>query len=262
MNNQKSITTAEELREFARLEPEKALLFIGNNIFLWKKLVTSDPFDSADVVEEFEPEEAATLTEALPTDLAIKLFSCLRPRAVINILEYLNNNTASQIFENLDTEDTIDILERSNEEETKELLNILSKSTRLNIDRRLAYPEDSVGRLMSEVVAMLDSTTTVKDSLLKLKSLHNNISDLIYVYLVNDSKELVGVVSFRELVFANENALIEQVMIENPISVNVKTDQEEAARLIKQYELLALPVVDSANKLIGIKYIYIFSSHS
>ena len=209
MNNQKSITTAEELREFARLEPEKALLFISNNIFLWKKLVTSDPFDSADVVEEFEPEEAATLTEALPTDLAIKLFSCLRPRAVINILEYLNKNTAYQIFENLDTEDTIDIVERSNEEETKELLNILSKSTRLNIDRRLAYPEDSVGRLMSEVVAMLDSTTTVKDSLLKLKSLHNNISDLIYVYLVNDSKELVGVVSFRELVFANENDLIE-----------------------------------------------------
>ena len=147
--------------------------------------------------------------------------------------------------------DTIDILEGSNEDEASELLNILSKSTRLDIDRRLAYPEDSVGRLMSEVVAMLDSTTTVKDSLLKVKSLHKTIADLIYVYIVNDSKELVGVVSFRELIFANEDALIEEVMIENPISVNVKTDQEEAARLIKQYELLALPIVDSSNKLIG-----------
>ena len=183
MNNKQSITTAEELREFARLEPEEALLFIGDNISLWEKLVTSDPFDSADVIEEFEPEEAATLTEALPTHLAIKLFSCLRPRAVINILEYLNRNTASQIFENLDTEDTIDILEGSNEDEASELLNILSKSTRLDIDRRLAYPEDSVGRLMSEVVAMLDSTTTVKDSLLKVKSLHKTIADLSYAYL-------------------------------------------------------------------------------
>ena len=251
MNNQQSITTAEELREFARLEPEEALLFIGDNITLWEKLVTFDPFDSADVIEEFEPEEAATLTEALPTHLAIKLFACLRPRAVINILEYLSRNTASQIFENLDTEDTIDILEGSNEEEASELLNILSTSTRLDIDRRLAYPEGSVGRLMSEVVAMLDSTTMVKDALLKLKGLHNTIADLIYVYIVNDSKELVGVVSFRELVFANEDSLIERVMIENPISINVRTDQEEAARLIKQYELLALPVVDSSNRLIG-----------
>ena len=251
MKSQKSITTAEELRGFARLDPEEAFLFIGNNIALWEKLVTSDPFDSADVIEEFDPEEAATLTEVLPTNLAINLFSCLRPRAVIDILEYLNTATATKIFESLDTEDTIDVLERSTEEESTELLNILSKSTRLNIDRRLAYPEDSVGRLMSEVVAMLDIKTTVRGSLLELKNLHNNIADLIYVYLVNDFKELVGVVSFRELVFAEEDMLIEEVMIQNPISVNVKTDQEEAARLIKQYELLALPVVDDSNKLIG-----------
>lgn len=251
MENRKSIKTAEELREFARLDPGEAFLFIGNNIPLWENLVTSDPFDSADVIEEFEPEEGATLTEALPTELAINLFSCLRPRAVISILEYLNTSTATKIFESLDTEDTIDVLKRSTAEESAELLNILSKSTRLNIDRRLSYPEDAVGRLMSEVVAMLDVKTTVGDSLLELRSLHNNIADLIYVYLVNDSRELVGVVSFRELVFADENMLIEEVMIQNPISINVRTDQEEAARLIKQYELLALPVVDDSNKLIG-----------
>ena len=166
-------------------------------------------------------------------------------------MEYLNTSTATKIFESLDTEDTIDVLERSTAEESAELLNILSKSTRLNIDRRLSYPEDAVGRLMSEVVAMLDVKTTVGDSLLELRSLHNNIAALIYVYLVNDSRELVGVVSFRELVFADENMLIEEVMIQNPISINVRTDQEEAARLIKQYELLALPVVDDSNKLIG-----------
>ena len=144
MENQKSIKTAEELREFARLDPGKAFLFIGSNIPLWENLVTSDPFDSADVIEEFEPEEGATLTEALPTELAINLFSCLRPRAVISILEYLNTSTATKIFESLDTEDTIDVLKRSTAEESAELLNILSSSTRLNIDRRLSYPEDAV----------------------------------------------------------------------------------------------------------------------
>ena len=250
MNEQK-VTAAKELRDFARLEPVEAFTFINKNIALWSKLVDSDPFDSADVIEEFEPREAAILTEALSTEHAIKLFSSLRPRAIIDILGFLDIDKASDIFENLDTEDTVNVLERSTEEEASELFGILSKSTRLDIDKRLAYPEDSVGRLMSEVVAILNVDTSVKDSLVEIKKLHNDISDLIYVYLVNDSRQLLGVVSFRELVFANENSLIKDVMIKNPISVNLKTDQEEAARLIKQYELLALPVVDDSNILIG-----------
>ena len=166
-------------------------------------------------------------------------------------MEYIDLDISSSIFENLATEDIIDILKRSTEDEINELLSTLSKSTRLDIDRRLAYPEDSVGRLMSEVVAMLNAKTSVKDSLEQLKKLHNTIADLIYVYLVDEEEELVGVVSFRELVFANEESLLEEVMIENPIYVNVDTDQEEAARLIKQYELLALPVVNEDNRLIG-----------
>jgi len=247
----KTIKTAGELRELARLDPKGAFSFINKNIPLWNKFVNSDPFDSADVLEELEPQEAAILIESLKASSAINLFSHLRPRAVIGIMEYIDLDISSSIFENLATEDIIDILKRSTEDEINELLSTLSKSTRLDIDRRLAFPEDSVGRLMSEVVAMLNAKTRVKDSLEQLKKLHNAIADLIYVYLVDEEEKLVGVVSFRELVFANENSLLEEVMIENPIYVNVDTDQEEAARLIKQYELLALPVVNEDNRLIG-----------
>ena len=251
MEYKKTIKTAGELRELARLDPKGAFSFINKNILLWNEFVNSDPFDSADVLEELEPQEAAILIESLQASSAINLFSHLRPRAVIGIMEYIDLDISSSIFENLATEDIIDILKRSTEDEINELLSTLSKSTRLDIDRRLAYPEDSVGRLMSEVVAMLNAKTSVKDSLEQLKKLHNTIADLIYVYLVDEEEELVGVVSFRELVFANEESLLEEVMIENPIYVNVDTDQEEAARLIKQYELLALPVVNEDNRLIG-----------
>ena len=251
MEYKKTIKTAGELRELARLDPKGAFSFINKNIPLWNEFVNSDPFDSADVLEELEPQEAAILIESLQASSAINLFSHLRPRAVIGIMEYIDLDISSSIFENLATEDIIDILKRSTEDEINELLSTLSKSTRLDIDRRLAYPEDSVGRLMSEVVAMLNAKTSVKDSLEQLKKLHNTIADLIYVYLVDEEEELVGVVSFRELVFANEESLLEEVMIENPIYVNVDTDQEEAARLIKQYELLALPVVNEDNRLIG-----------
>ena len=252
MEYKKTIKTAGELRELARLDPKGAFSFINKNIPLWNEFVNSDPFDSADVLEELEPQEAAILIESLQASSAINLFSHLRPRAVIGIMEYIDLDISSSIFENLASEDIIDILKRSTEDEINELLNTLSKSTRLDIDRRLAYPEDSVGRLMSEVVAMLNAKTSVKDSLEQLKKLHNTIADLIYLYLVDEEEELVRVVSFRELVFANEESLLEEVMIENPIYVNVDTDQEEAARLIKQYELLALPVVNEDNRLIGL----------
>ena len=151
----------------------------------------------------------------------------------------------------MDTEDVVDVLERSTDDETDEILEILDKSTKLNIDKRLSYPEDSVGRQMSEEVAKISTGLTVKDALKELKSLHNNVEDLIYVYSVDKENKLTGVISFREIVFANEDDLIKNVMIQDPVFVNPSSDQEEAAGLIRQYELLALPVIDKDNKLIG-----------
>lgn len=151
----------------------------------------------------------------------------------------------------MDTEDVVDVFERSTVDEAEDLLEILNKSTKLVINKRLAYPRNSVGRLMSEEVAKISTGLTVKEALEELKSLHTSVEDIVYVYSVDKNNILSGVLSFREIVFANESELIENVMICNPIYINPSSDQEEAARLIKQYELLALPVVDKNNKLIG-----------
>ena len=182
---------------------------------------------------------------------AVKIFESLRPRAIIEIVESLDDKDVEEIFKQMDTEDVVDVLERSTDDETDEILEILDKSTKLNIDRRLSYPEDSVGRQMSEEVAKISTGLTVKDALKELKSLHNNVEDIIYVYSVDKENRLTGVISFREIVFANEDDLIKNVMIQDPVFVNPSSDQEEAAGLIRQYELLALPVIDKDNKLIG-----------
>ena len=216
-----------------------------------QQIATKDPFDSADALEEFEPIEAGKLITELPTLTAVKIFESLRPRAIIEIVESLDDKNVEEIFKQMDTEDVVDVLERSTDDETDEILEILDKSTKLNIDRRLSYPEDSVGRQMSEEVAKISTGLTVKDALKELKSLHNNVEDLIYVYSVDKENRLTGVISFREIVFANEDDLIKNVMIQDPVFVNPSSDQEEAAGLIRQYELLALPVIDKDNKLIG-----------
>ena len=240
-----------ELRDLARSNPENAYRYLEENKQLWIQIATKDPFDSADALEEFEPAEAGRLITELPTLIAVKIFESLRPRAIIEIVESLNDTDVEEIFKQMDTEDIVDVLERSTDDETDEILEILDKSTKLNIDRRLSYPEDSVGRQMSEEVAKISTGLTVKEALKELKSLHNNVEDLIYVYSVDKENRLTGVISFREIVFANEDDLIKNVMIQDPIFVNPSSDQEEAAGLIRQYELLALPVIDKNNKLIG-----------
>ncbi len=252
MNNEiVNPSKGKELRDLARSNPEKAYRYLEENKQLWIQIATKDPFDSADTLEEFQSIEAGKLITELPTLTAVKIFESLRPRAIIEIVESLDDKDVEEIFKQMDTEDVVDVLERSTDDETDEILEILDKSTKLNIDRRLSYPEDSVGRQMSEEVAKISTGLTVKDALKELKSLHNNVEDLIYVYSVDKENRLTGVISFREIVFANEDDLIKNVMIQDPIFVNPSSDQEEAAGLIRQYELLALPVIDKNNKLIG-----------
>ena len=252
MNNEiVNPSKGKELRDLARSNPEKACRYLEENKQLWVQIATKDPFDSADALEEFESIEAGKLITELPTLTAVKIFESLRPRAIIEIVESLDDKDVEEIFKQMDTEDVVDVLERSTDDETDEILEILDKSTKLNIDRRLSYPEDSVGRQMSEEVAKISTGLTVKDALKELKLLHNNVEDLIYVYSVDKENRLTGVISFREIVFANEDDLIKNVMIQDPVFVNPSSDQEEAAGLIRQYELLALPVIDKDNKLIG-----------
>jgi len=250
-NDSKEPLKGKELRDLARSEPDQAFIYLENNKDLWVKIAETDPFDSADTLEEFDPSEAGKLITSLPIETSVKIFESLRPRAIIEIVEILKDSYVEEIFKQMDTEDVVDVFERSTEDETEEILEILDKSTKLNINKRLAYPENSVGRQMSEEVAKISTGLKVKDALKELKALHNNVEDLIYVYSVDNEGKLTGVISFREIVFADENELIKNVMIQNPISVNPSSDQEEAAILIKQYELLALPVVDKSNKLIG-----------
>jgi magnesium transporter len=244
-------TNGDELRKLARKSPEDALIFLNENLSLWNEIAFLDPFDSADTLEEFEPKDASYLIEELPIDVSIKIFESLRPRAIIEIVENLQELSIEKIFKEMDTEDVVDVFERSTVDEAEDLLEVLDKSTKLDINRRLAYPKDSVGRLMSEEVGKISTGLTVKEALVELKTLHENVEDLIYVYSVDAENKLSGVLSFREIVFADENELIDNIMIQNPTFINPSLDQEEAARLIRQYELLALPVVDKNNKLIG-----------
>ena len=150
VNESQNPLKGKELRDLARSNPNEAFNYLENNQEIWLQIAEQDPFDSADTLEEFEPSEAGKLITYLPIKISVKIFESLRPRAIIEIVEALNESHVEEIFKQMDTEDVVDVFERSTEDETEEILEILDKSTKLNINKRLAYPEDSVGRQMSE----------------------------------------------------------------------------------------------------------------
>ena len=110
-------TNGGELRELARKSPEDALFFLKKNLNIWNEIAISDPFDSADTLEEFEPSDASELIEDLAIDVSIKIFESLRPRAIIEIVENLKETTVEKIFREMDTEDVVDVFERSTVDE-------------------------------------------------------------------------------------------------------------------------------------------------
>ena len=162
-----------ELRKLSRKNPDVAYNFLSQNVEIWNEIASNDPFDSADTLEEFEPKEAGELLLNIPVDVSIKIFESLRPRAIIEIVQSLGSSVVDEIFSQMDTEDVVDVFERSTVDEAEDLLEILNKSTKLNINKRLAYPKDSVGRLMSEEVAKISTGLTIKEALSELKNLHH-----------------------------------------------------------------------------------------
>jgi Mg/Co/Ni transporter MgtE (contains CBS domain) len=180
---------------------------------------------SADVLEELEAEEAATLASRLKTqDLA-------------RILDEMEPDDAADLLGDLPLEKAAEALQAMKEPE--------------EVVPLLRYPDDSAGGRMIPVPITLSSEMTVQEALEKIR-LYAPDSDVIYyLFVVDKNAKLVGVVSLRKLITADLNERIENIMDRDVIYVNHFADQEECAKLLYRYELLALPVVDDEGRLLG-----------
>jgi magnesium transporter len=180
---------------------------------------------SADVLEELEAEEAATLASRLKTqDLA-------------RILDEMEPDDAADLLGDLPLEKAAEALQAMKEPE--------------EVVPLLRYPDDSAGGRMIPVPITLSSEMTVQEALEKIR-LYAPDSDVIYyLFVVDKHSKLVGVVSLRKLITADLNERIENIMDRDVIYVNHFADQEECAKLLYRYELLALPVVDDEGRLLG-----------
>jgi magnesium transporter len=185
-----------------------------------------NPSDSADILEELDEQNAARLVANMPTATLARIMNEMEPDEAADLLGDMPPQRAQAVLESLEEPDEVRPL--------------------------LIHPDDSAGGLMTSDFLALRPRTTAGEALDALRQWKPEAETFYYLFVVDQSKKLTGVVGLRQLIIAPLDTPIRDLMDPNVISVKAGTDQEECARILSHYDLLALPVVDNDNKLLGI----------
>ncbi len=242
---------AQRLRQEARKSPRDVEDYLDANAAQWEALVEADPHDAADILEELGPDAASDLIETLDPDQAGPVIEEMGTELAAELFDELDSRDQVLLLSSVDTDTAADILGVLDDDDRLELLALLPSRTAAEVRRLLLYPPDSAGGLMTTEVASLPVGLTAGEAIERLRRMNQELDDLSYVYVVDDDYVLVGVVSFRDLVFARPGTGLDETMIPEPMSVTPDADREAVSDLTQRYNLFGLPVVDAAGRLIG-----------
>ena len=218
----------------------------------YNKLADLRPADIADILEQLDVEDASAVLQTLDTETAADALNEVEAPLQAELISELNPERASDLLEVLSPDDAADILADISEEEAERLLNLMPAYESRPIRDLLRYEEQSAGGIMTSEVLTLREDLTVAEALDYLRQHSEHMEMIYYLYIVDDVKHLVGVVSLRELVVASPDTQLKDLMSTDVIKVSISTDQEEVAHIIERYDLLGVPVVDEENQLVGI----------
>ncbi|MGW8193450.1 MAG: magnesium transporter [Desulforhopalus sp.] len=212
------------------------------------------PSDIAEVLEEsnLPPSRVIELLLAIGNHKAIDAFSQLSLEVQENCLEAGNTRTMLRFVENMDPDDRVDLLKGVDEEVRQAIMPLIAQVERNEIRRLWHYEEGTAGAAMTTEYAMLPKDLTVEDALLQLRLQAPDKETIYYIYLTDSDRRLIGILSLRDLIIARRRKTLESIMQTQVISVPHDMGVEEVAGVISKYDLLAVPVVDTENKLLGI----------
>lgn len=211
-----------------------------------------DLHDIIYLFKELESEERAVIFRLLEKDRAIDIFELLDVELQQAIMESLQEKKACEILLELDPDDQARLLDELPAKITKRLMSQIPKEQREEISDLLGYPKDSAGRIMTPDFVSIRKHQSVRDAMQKIKRKGEDKETIYTIYVTDEKRKLEGVVSLRDIVMASEEQMVEEVMNTEAAWVYTLTDQEDAARKLKTYDLLSIPVVDNEHRLVGI----------
>jgi magnesium transporter len=240
------------IRDLARSDPDEAEAYLDTHQDAWEELAERNPHDAADILEAIDEEGAADLLRDLEPTEAADVLDEMRPEAAADVLQELEPSRAAAFVSEMETDQAVDVIGALDPSDRTALLAALDPVTAGEVERLLAYAADTAGGMMTTDIAALPVGLTTGEAIEALRRLHDELgSNLLYVYVVDEDERLLGVVSFRDLVFARPGSGLDEVMEPHVVEVKVDTDREQVAELVQRYRLIAIPVVDEEQRLVG-----------
>ncbi len=209
------------------------------------------PADVADLVEHLDPNERLYLFDILEPEGAGEVLVEIEAPVQERIISDLDNKAITEIVQELDSDDAADLVGDLPAERAREIIEILKDDVSEELEKLLPYEEDTAGGLMALEFVSVNSDMTVQEAIDTIRQKREEVENLYYLWVVDGFGRLVGVVSLKDLVLEPPQTKVSEIMNPQVISVNVHRDQEEVYHIVKKYDLVAIPVVDDHNRLVG-----------
>ena len=212
------------------------------------------PMEAADIaVLCGELDERVPLVfRLLPKELAAEVFVELDSDEQELLIQSFSNTELKEVLDELYLDDTVDIVEEMPANVVKRILKHSDPEMRKSINEILKYPDDSTGSVMTTEFVDLKENMTVEDAFKRIRRTGPDKETINLCYVIDEGRHLIGLLSIRTLLLSDEDDIIGDIMERNVISVQTLDDQETTARALSKYDFLALPVVDTENRLVGI----------
>lgn len=208
------------------------------------------PVDLADVLSQIEASLAWRLLERLPNRATV--FSYLEPETQVRLAREFPRASLAKLVGEMPADERTDLFKHFDQSQRDALLPALAQAEREDIRKLSAYMEGTAGALMTSDYATLGKDMSVAEALAALRVEAPDAETIYHAYVIDQQRKLLGVVSLRELILSNPEALIKDLMVRDPIHSKVTDDQEEVAKKIARYDLIALPITDEKGAMVGI----------
>ena len=236
-----------------KLTADQIIKFLEERNFkeLKEELENLHPVDLVDAMEELDKKQRMLVFRLLSKEEAAEVFTDMNSDMREELLEALTDSELKEIMDEMYVDDTVDVLEEMPANVVDRLLMATDEETRKQINTLLQYPEDSAGSIMNIEYISLRKEMTVADAILKIRQVGIN-RETFYTCYVTEKRKLIGVVDVKDLLTAGESRLIEEIMDENVIYARTLDDQEQVANQINKYGLVAIPILDHEDCMVGI----------
>ena len=215
-------------------------------------LVTMNAVDVAAIFEDMPQDKLPLLFRLLPKELAAETFVEMDPETQELLIQGFSDNELKDVVDELYVDDAVDIVEEMPANVVKRILKQADPEMRKMINEILKYPDDSAGSIMTTEYVSLRPNMTVEEAIKRIRRVGVDKETIYTCYVTETNRKLIGMISMRTLILADDDDVIEDIMESNVISANTLEDQESVAQMFTKYDFSALPVVDQENRLVGI----------